>query len=545
MLKDFFPKDVTPRPQQLEALDKIEKIWGKGKKIAIGVLPTGSGKSHIAKTVCSIANDVPSHIKNLIINYEIYEIVKNKYKVEDDFFNEPYFGAFILTVTKTLQDQYQNLFPELITIKGKNNYQCEIDHGFTTEFAPCSLLPSQKYDCFSKNICPYYKNRNNGLADKTSSLNYSAYLKLPTFLQKRQILVLDEAAELEEELVSRYSTSLNYKMLKFEGVLFKNLKETTNDAAKTWLYDILVKLEDILIDSFTESKKQFNKNKTVNQTLVKKINRLKNLISSVESTLKYWDQCSFLIESLNNEEVVFAPYDVRPLARKMFDNSQKILMLSATISDPEEYAKSLGIEKDEYEYFEVESTFPPEKSPIICSSQHSLSYKTMENVLPKVIECALEICENHNKEKGIIHTYTNKIVNEFKKKVTKNLRFLYRETGVTNEQILENHFKSDLPTVLVSPSLDTGVSLDGELGRFQIIMKAPYMSLASNRIKKMFKENPKKYNMKMLDKLIQMAGRCTRSVDDYSITYILDGTATKAIKRSSEKLPKHFLARFK
>jgi Rad3-related DNA helicase len=43
--------------------------------------------------------------------------------------------------------------------------------------------------------------------------------------------------------------------------------------------------------------------------------------------------------------------------------------------------------------------------------------------------------------------------------------------------------------------------------------------------------------------LIQMSGRCTRSKDDYSITYILDGNATKAIKKYKNTLPKHFLSR--
>jgi Rad3-related DNA helicase len=99
-------------------------------------------------------------------------------------------------------------------------------------------------------------------------------------------------------------------------------------------------------------------------------------------------------------------------------------------------------------------------------------------------------------------------------------------------------------TVLVSPSLDTGISLDDELGRFQIILKAPYLPLGSKRIKKLFDKNPSYYTMKMLDSLIQMSGRCTRSVEDYSVTYILDGSAVKAIKSNKTFLPKYFLDRF-
>jgi len=97
---------------------------------------------------------------------------------------------------------------------------------------------------------------------------------------------------------------------------------------------------------------------------------------------------------------------------------------------------------------------------------------------------------------------------------------------------------------LVSPSLDTGVSLDDDLGRFQIIIKAPYLPLGSKRIKKQFDKNPQYYGMKMLDTLIQMSGRCTRSIKDHSVTYILDGAAVKAVTSNKKHLPKYFLERF-
>ena len=169
----------------------------------------------------------------------------------------------------------------------------------------------------------------------------------------------------------------------------------------------------------------------------------------------------------------------------------------------------------------------------------------MERDLPKIIKLAVDICDKHKGEKGIIHTHTNQITEALKKKIKNNPRFLFREMGLTNENIIEEHKERKLDdTILVSPSLDTGISLDGDLGRFQIILKAPYLPLGSKRIKKMFERNPKHYIMKMLNTLIQMCGRCTRSVEDHSTTYILDGTAVKAVLTNKHHLPKHFLDRF-
>jgi Rad3-related DNA helicase len=544
---DFFPKGATPRKQQIDAFKNIERIWNSGKKIAIGCLPTGSGKSHIAKTIAESTRTIDDHLKGYIEDYSIYKKNKdNEFCVSQEFLDAESFGSFILTISKSLQDQYSNLFLDGISIKGKGNYKCDIDDSFSTDFAPCSLLPSQKIECFQENRCPYYKNRNNGLISKSSVLNYSVFLNLPDFLQKRQILIMDEASELEDELINKYTLTINYKNLKFEGIPHTKLLEDKANISKKWLQDLHIEVTKEYEDCFLNAQKVslkagFDK---INTKVSSKISRLSNMVSTMDLVLNNWKDCEYLVESFSSEKVVFAPYNIKPLAKNIFDKADKILMISATISNPKEYTKSLGISNDEYEYFEIGSTFEPKKSPIICSKKYCLSYKTLDQLLPDLVKSAIEICKNHPNEKGLIHTHTNKITQEFKKQLKNDDRFLFREDGITNEDIIKEHFNSEESTILISPSLDTGISLDDEFGRFQIIMKAPYLPLNSNRIKKMFKESPSHYASKMLDKIIQMCGRCTRSKDDYSVTYILDGTAVNAIQRESKTLPKYFLERF-
>jgi Rad3-related DNA helicase len=229
----------------------------------------------------------------------------------------------------------------------------------------------------------------------------------------------------------------------------------------------------------------------------------------------------------------------------MFDYADKVILMSATISNHREYTKSIGISEKDYTYFEFESPFNPKKSPIFCSSKYPLSYNTMEKNLPKVLDMVLEICKRHSGEKGIIHTHTHAITQALRKKTKNDSRFLFREIGITNEDILSEHKRLEkVDTVIVSPSLDSGVSLDDDLGRFQIIVKAPFLSLGSKRIKKLFDKNPNYYVMKMLDTIVQMCGRCTRSVNDHSVTYIVDAVAVNSIKKHKDNLPRHFLHRF-
>ena len=96
---------------------------------------------------------------------------------------------------------------------------------------------------------------------------------------------------------------------------------------------------------------------------------------------------------------------------------------------------------------------------------------------------------------------------------------------------------SDDPTVLISPSISTGVSFDGDKSRFQIIAKVPYPSLASQKNKLRQKNNPEWYAWKTCAILQQMCGRSIRSKTDFADTIIIDGSFGDIIKYSSEYLP--------
>lgn len=538
---EFFPKGSSPREQQIKALKMIEAIWDAGKKVAIGCLPTGIGKSHIAKTIAESTRNIEPHLKHYIDNYVIYD--SNCERMVDDFENAQSFGAFILTITKSLQDQYQNIFLDGCTMKGKNNYQCVIDDNCTVDLAPCDFSSEQKKRCFENKCCPYYEARNAGLICKSSVLNYSMFLNLPTFLQKRQILILDEAAEFEDALVSQYSLAFNYKSLKLLGISISPLKD--EKLVYEWINTLFSSIKneyDNLLDEIGKLKK--NKMVDIPNHYKSKIKKLKDLIQKIEQSLGVWKSCQFMIDSIDNDGFVVAPYTVAPLAQKIFDRADKVLMMSATLSDVETYAKSLGLEKKDYHKFEISSGFDPKRSPIICSRVNSINFKNIDKSLPKIVDSAIQLCKNHSKENGIIHTHNFRITKEFKNRLSNDPRYLFREDKISNEDIIKQHSEDDNPTVLISPSMSHGVSLDDDLGRFQIICKAPYLPLGSKRIARMFKENPKKYTMKMLDTIIQMCGRCTRSVDDYSVTYIIDGTAVDSILRAKDTLPKYFLNRF-
>ena len=545
-LTDLFPKDSIPRPVQLEALDKIDSAWSSGKKYVIACLPTGIGKSHIALATANSSDHIDDDRKRDILAYQIYRMNQSgEYPYDLDHKDKPLYGTYIMTITKSLQDQYNNLFPDLHCFKGKNNYQCQVDLQQTADFAPCLYSKKTKDKCFNSCICPYYEAKNKGIYSQTSVLNYRSFFNLRPFLQKRQIFICDEADGIEQELVGQFTLEINYSFLKSCDISFKKIKTDDLSYARNWLFDIFNQTTDQIEDI---KKTLINMSKTPGSDVIKEkqiqnMSKLSRLHNSMKKAIEYWDECSFLIEERKLDKIVFVPYDIKPLFKEIFGVADRVLLMSATLSNHEQFAKNMGISKEEYSYIEMDSPFNPKKSPIYCSTKYNLSYSNNNKDLKEMIDVCLSLCEKHKEYKGIIHTHTRLITEEFRKRVFGDERFLIRLEGVSNEDILNIHKSSKNPTILVSPSLDTGISLDGDLGRFQIILKAPYLPLSSKRIKKKFDSNPDQYSFYMLNTLVQMAGRCTRSKEDYSITYILDGNATKAITMNKNALPKHFLNR--
>ena len=267
---------------------------------------------------------------------------------------------------------------------------------------------------------------------------------------------------------------------------------------------------------------------------------IKNLLLSLKTTLDTWDDCEYMIEK-GDEGITLKPFRVDNLSRYIFDHADKVLLMSATIIDAKHFARTLGIQNAEY--IEIDSTFDPKQAPILCTGKAKLNHKNLREQLPNLVKQIREICKHHGDVKGVIHTHTNEITEYIRKHITDS-RFIFRESGVNNEQILKQHVDSENNTVLVSPSLTYGVDLKDDLARFQIIIKAAYLPLGDERIKRLFKEDPQWYQNKMLNNFIQACGRGVRSKDDHCVTYVLDGCITDAVLRCRSRLPRYFIKRF-
>lgn len=533
-----FPKEYTPSPQQIKLIKGVEKAFNKGKKFVIACAPTGSGKSFLSKTLSGLGQKPSEEFKQLITTYKAYkQDYTGNFVNEIECLQQPPFGTFALTITKSLQDQYLSLFPDTDLLKGKTNYVCNVDQNFDVETAPCLFVGSLKEECCSTNKCFYYNARNTALLSQFSVLNYKMFLSLPKHLKRKSFIICDEASELEEELVKQFSAEVNYEKLKNYGISVKSLTTESYDKVRNWMYDLLLSISEKTNTLMVKASKKQN---ILSQPDRIKLLYLKNLSNTLTLIDTLWKDCEFIIDK-DSKRTTFTPLHIDKISKHIFDYADNVLLMSATIIDHKNFAKTLGI--TDYEYVEVESEFNPEKSPIYVSSKNKLNYKNYKVILPEIANQIKSIVEMHKNDKGIIHTHSLEITNILKDKLKGNRRFLFRDETSNNEDILKQHYDSDFPTILVSPSLSYGVDLKDDLARFQIIVKLPYPPLSVKRVKKLFDIDGDWYENKMLNTLVQACGRATRSKNDFSTTYILDGNVVNALKRTKNKLPVSFIDR--
>jgi len=530
--------NITPRKTQIYVAEQIAKHWDK--RFHIVDAPTGVGKAFIAMAASYAAG-----------------------------------RSYILTNTKQLQDQYINGPGDACDLRGKANYKCGINSTMTAGDAPCIALPHIIRMCMKKDLCPYINQRKKALASQSIISNYAYFLLAknagPFEEEFRNLFVADEAHLLENQLINFAEIILdpddlkeNYNVYEMDWSFDDHDTEENYDEIVNKIFERIMDEKhsvDGLIEHIFEklglnenhiSESDINnipdKEKAQIKKLKTKSNGLENLVRKIQV---YQDTKEIDRWVISAKEGVLT---ISPLkASSLFfpfcvDNgtANKYLFLSATIGGFDAFIEELGIERSQCNFITTDTTFDKEQSPIIHISVGKFNYAEIDKTLPKALKVIDQLLNEHKDDKGIIHSTNYKISKYIAENSIYKSRLLHRNIGrypVSNNVLLEKHQESKYKTVLLSPSMGTGVSLDDDLARFQIIIKLPFMSLGDKRVKEKMESSTNWYRNKMWQEIMQASGRATRSDDDYCITYILDESMEWFYKMDKNKLPKWFKER--
>jgi Rad3-related DNA helicase len=171
-----------------------------------------------------------------------------------------------------------------------------------------------------------------------------------------------------------------------------------------------------------------------------------------------------------------------------------------------------------------------------------MTARTTDTELPKLIKAIKQIVDDYTDVKGIIHAVSYKLANSIMEGVASPRLITHNSSD--RQEVIDRFMSSSDPLILVSPSLERGISLEDELCRVIIICKAPYLYLGDKIVSARLysgKIGQSWYTATMLLTILQMAGRGVRSKDDFADTYILDQKAKEAITLNPGFLPTWWL----
>ena len=544
---NYFPfREI--RQEQENILCALDKIYDSGKYRYIVIeAGTGIGKSAIAKSISK----------------------------KDG-------SCYLLTSTKQLQDQYISDFYKdgARAVKGSANYRCEKEPQMDCRVGMCQFDKELATQCYAENSCPYIVARNEAETAEMYVASFSYFLKAGsgglsgnepnknTRLSRRGAVIIDECHLMEDQLLQMVGLTLNKERLikKYgltddlnfkEQIVFRKTFDAQDlETVCSWL-GFVSKLAQSKLFALSQSLelkvhgdyKKMNADELTelsdkdSSDIVNQIEYLSMVVNKIKKFLQSKDKSNWVIES-NDDVVKITPLEIDNLFESAIDKYavNHVVMMSATIFDKKEFCLDLGIDPNQTAFITRDGVFDSKKSPIVYDPVGSMNYANLQKTLPAIAREVKRLLDLHKGEKGIIHTGTYAIAQYIIDNVSDD-RLVYREHKETNEMLFAYHASSDKPTVLISPSLMTGVDLKDDLGRFQIVVKLPYISMADARVKKKMEKSKAWYNCKMLCNLVQECGRSTRNENDWSVTYVLDSAFANVMKYSKHLLPNSFVNR--
>ena len=528
-----------PRKEQKEALNFIESEYQKNKlnKFFLMNLPVGVGKSHLALMIADW------YKKN----------VNRMAKVD------------IITNSKILQDQYSGTYESISDLKGKENYECES--------YSCSCAQGAEFNRLNKTTCescPYNSSRESFISGGISLTNFYLYILYAIYntklLESRdsRVLIVDEAHEFDDvmsDFISIKITESIVKKFKFssEYDIIKKLKSITSisqyvDFLRYLSGEIVTTVESMEGGMSSQSRNvredkrdlkisKVLKTKNSDVKVMQLINDLKQYQTKIEIFLKEYKENpnNWVLETGYNEKLKQKELSLEPiwaydyLDKYVFSNYDMVFLMSGTILDKNLFCQLNGLDVSKAVYYSIGSPFPLKNRPIYYMPVGKMSYKSKDETFKRYIPYIQKLLDKYKNKKGIIHTNSFELAKWIENSI-KDPRLIFHDSS-NKDEMLKLHKESDKPTVIVSPSMDTGVSFDNDDARFQIIAKVPYPSLASQKNKLRQSNNPDWYSWKTVSGIIQMTGRPVRSNLDYADTIIIDGGFGDVIKHSSQFLP--------
>lgn len=541
----LFPLD-KPRVGQIDVINQtLNAFVNNDIQNMVLDLPTGQGKSAIAVTIARYISE------------------QNKFKFGDD---QSEIGAYVLTTQKILQQQYIRDFEiesrgGMLELKSSTNYACGYDARQSCGESKRALLALGKnangtnWKKHCSNHCVYNEAKSKFIQGTLGITNYSFFLAETNYVGKlkpRQLLVLDECHTVEQEVSKFVELEITDRFCK----KYLNINLSSYDDPEKLFHWMSSKYKPALLSMIEQVKNSLimlqdkedvlGGNDEFFKSVVKQNDVLDKHICKVNRFLERFDPDLWIVnrEKRNDHRgqrvsLQFKPIDAVTWTEPyLLSYGDKRLLMSATVLDKSSFCEALGLNQAKTDYIALPSTFPVKNRPIHYLPVGKMSTAEIDTTLPKMVEAIKVILEAHKNEKGIIHTTNFRVARYIRDMLNDSRLLLHNDTD--RDKVLKHHCDSNEPTVLVSPSMTEGVSLDYDLARFAIIAKLPYPNLGDKALRKRIARDSWYYDYLTMRSFVQAIGRGVRSDTDTCVTYVLD-QCFEAFKLKNTKIMPNYV----
>jgi Rad3-related DNA helicase len=538
------------RGAQEGALRDIRDAFASDNDVVLVRAPTGSGKSLLARAVAGCARTVEES--------EPSEAA----------------GAYYTTPQVSQLDDVasDDLLADLNVIRGKSNYTCILPDERNTPVNQAPCVRERGYDCSVKHRCPYFSDRaiasNRSIAAMT--LAYFMQTAGSEVFRTRDVVVVDEAHGLAEWAEMYATIQLGPRTVPF----WDELRVPEVDGL-----DRAVRYAENVAQICTRRKDELLAQESLTPREVRQRDRLQELIGELDWFVSdYRDPQSattWLVDQSEprnggtevdggagndgsddddagaDGEKLGGPLTIKPmdperyLRHTVWDRGNKFALLSATILNKDAFCRQVGLDPENVALVDVEHTFPVEHRPLYDVTQGKMTYEHRSKTTPKLARIIVRLMQEHPDEKGLIHAHSYDI--------QERLADLLRDFGVGDrirvhdrdgrDAALEEWKASDGADVFLSVKMEEALDLKGDLCRWQVLCKAPFLNTGDSRVAHRLEEGQWAwYYRSALRTVIQACGRVVRAPDDYGATYLADSSLLDLFDRARTDMPDWFAA---